>query len=484
MERIFLGLIDLKRFLFVFVLIVFPHFNIFSSGAGLRLSPDVSSEMLDAGFWISRSENAEKVMLNPEEIAELNKKSMEIQRNDKKTILFNLAGVAPLFESDLYKFFSPESSGRNWYRKNILEESIYCTPEYWDSLFEKVGVNALKDSEIPVELETAVCTKRSDMRIVPSDEVFSTNGSDWYDDANQESALLFNDPVLLLFRSKDELWSFVCSEYDYGWVKSDSIALCSDKDFERRLDFFRAGTSSFVTVTESLYVITSDDITLPEDGETVYDELRMGERFFCADWETAQDYFSEERFPFCSYAVEIPFRKEDGTLGNVYASVPVSAVCIGFLPYTVKNILTLAFKSLGQGYSWGGKNGLRDCSSFLMECYRCVGIQLPRNSSEQALFPAKKINLNPDFSIEYRNRILSSAVPGALLKIPSHIMMYLGEYEGRHYVIHSTYGYYETQEDIYAGRIMKVNSVNINTLDVLRGNGRSLLESVSSVLFY
>lgn len=472
----------MKRFFFIVLLIVFLQSNIFSQNDFIRLSPDVTAEMLNADFWISRFEEAEKVRLQPEEIFELNEKAMQTQRNDKKSILFNLKKFSPVSKSDFFKQVFFEPSEIKWFRKNALEESIFCSEEFWCAFYDEIGLNELKDSEEFLEPKKAVCTKRTDMRIVPSNEVFSANGTDWYDDANQESSLLFNDPVIMLYRSKNEEWSFVYSEYDYGWVRSDSIALCSDTDFEKRLDFFDAD-ASFITVTESLYIVHSDDMTAPEDGESVYRELRLGERFLCADWNTVQDYYSQERFPFCSYAVEIPFRKENGTLGTVYASVPVSAACTGFLPYTSKNVLTLLFKCLGEGYGWGGKNGLRDCSSFVMECYRCVGIQLPRNSSEQALFPAKKISLNSDFSIEYRKRIISSAVPGALLKIPSHIMVYLGEYEGKQYVIHSTYGYYETCEDIYAGRIMKINSVNINSLDVLRGNGRSLLESVSAVLF-
>lgn len=474
----------MKSFLFVFLLIIFSRFTIFSQNGSLRLSLDVEPEMLDAEFWISMSDEAEKIRLGHEEIVGLNKKSMEIKRDGKKTILFNLAEFNSISESDLFLLTLSECFGRKWYRKSILDEPVCCTSEYWNSLFEKTGINALKDSEVLIEPKKAVCNKRTDMRIVPSDEEFSANGYDWYNDINQESSLLFNDPVLMLFCSKNEEWCFICSEYDYGWVKSDSIALSSDNDFEKRLYFLTEESGSFVTVTESLYIIPSGDLTASVDGKKVYTELRMGERFFCTEWETVQVYFSEDRFPFCSYAVEIPFRKEDGTLGTAYAAVPVSAVCSGFLPFTVKNILTLAFKCLGQAYSWGGKNGLRDCSSMVMEIYRCMGFQLPRNSSEQALFPAKSIKIDGASGYEQRTVLLNGIMPGAVLKIPGHVMLYLGSSDERHYVIHSTSGYYESEEDIAAGKLMNVNSVCVTSLDMLMGNGKTLLESVSSVLFY
>ena len=58
------------------------------------------------------------------------------------------------------------------------------------------------------------------------------------------------------------------------------------------------------------------------------------------------------------------------------------------LPLTRANIIRQAFKFLGERYGWGHDYNARDCSGFVSEVYRSMGVQMPRNTSDQGVSPA------------------------------------------------------------------------------------------------
>jgi len=55
------------------------------------------------------------------------------------------------------------------------------------------------------------------------------------------------------------------------------------------------------------------------------------------------------------------------------------------LPFTRANLLRQAFRFLGERYGWGHDYQGRDCSGFVSEVYRSMGVQLPRNTSDAEL---------------------------------------------------------------------------------------------------
>ncbi|MBE8952518.1 MAG: C40 family peptidase, partial [Quinella sp. 1Q7] len=54
------------------------------------------------------------------------------------------------------------------------------------------------------------------------------------------------------------------------------------------------------------------------------------------------------------------------------------------LPCTENNLIRQAFRFLGEGYGWGGLEDGVDCSAFVQDVYRSVGIELPRDADRQA----------------------------------------------------------------------------------------------------
>ena len=45
---------------------------------------------------------------------------------------------------------------------------------------------------------------------------------------------------------------------------------------------------------------------------------------------------------------------------------------IGYVPYTQRNALNLAFNHLNSPYGWGGANGEQDCSGYLGQIFNEV----------------------------------------------------------------------------------------------------------------
>ncbi len=112
----------------------------------------------------------------------------------------------------------------------------------------------------------------------------------------------------------------------------------------------------------------------------------------------------------------------------------------GFLPYTQKNMAYQAFKMLHQPYGWGEMFGARDCSRFMMDLFSTFGILMPRNSKLQARVGISLGQLEGK-TIKEKKKILDRAIPLATtLRLPGHIMLYLGRENGKYYVIHNIWG--------------------------------------------
>jgi hypothetical protein len=96
-------------------------------------------------------------------------------------------------------------------------------------------------------------------------------------------------------------------------------------------------------------------------------------------------------------------------------------------PLSRRALLTDAFQYLGLPYGWGGYQGGRDCSRFLMDLFAGFGLDLPRHSGDQAI-AGEVIELPPDLPEPARARLIDEAHRRGLvlLHFPNHIMLYLG----------------------------------------------------------
>ena len=181
------------------------------------------------------------------------------------------------------------------------------------------------------------------------------------------------------------------------------------------------------------------------------------------------------------YVIKIPFRERDGRLTFRNGYIPVDDdVYYGFLPYTQKNLAQQAFKMLHQPYGWGEMSGGRDCSRFIMDLFNTFGILMPRNSNLQAKMGIP-LGALEGTTIEEKKKILDRAVPLAtLLRMPGHIMLYLGRHNGEHYAIHSIWGIHNGGK---SGPVYKkIGKVAVTDLNLGKGgpNG-SLLHRLTEI---
>jgi hypothetical protein len=232
-----------------------------------------------------------------------------------------------------------------------------------------------------------------------------------------------------------------------GWIKADSIALASDKstifDYVNNKDFL---------------MVTGKKIEV--DMENFNREFALGTKLFLVKAE--HEAVNED------YTVKIPERSSTGELNFTYGKVSKSQdVSLGYLPYTRYNIVTEAFKFLGTEYDWGDKHSGRDCSSFILYIYKTFGFNLPRNTKEQEESSNDVIKFNTSDTLQKRIEILKQLKAGDVVYTQGHTMMYLGEYNGNNYIIHSFYGSEMGDKAVKQVVVTPLNSKNITLLGKL-----------------
>ena len=85
--------------------------------------------------------------------------------------------------------------------------------------------------------------------------------------------------------------------------------------------------------------------------------------------------------------------------------------------------------------------GEQDCSKFLQEIYATTGLHLPRNSASQSDVGEAKIELDGLVKESKHRLVKSAALTGiSILHLKGHIVLYLGEYKGEPYIIHTVWG--------------------------------------------
>lgn len=261
-----------------------------------------------------------------------------------------------------------------------------------------------------VEVRLGIVTNRCDLKSVPTSVGFYAYGDGHYS-AIQETELITGFPVWILHESGDGEFFFVQSYYYAGWIPSDAVGICSREEFSELAD---VRGKHFVTVTAPRLDVNGT-------------RLDMG---------AVLPYLSEDESVF---RVSLPSRDENGRLTMREERLAKSDSVLGSLPYTAENVINQAFAFLGTPYGWGGADGNVDCSGFICAVFRCFGMYLPRNTGEQSRYNGEIVNLAGLPANQKYAEFAALAHPSTV-HWTGHVMLYLGEKNGSHYVIHAPQG--------------------------------------------
>lgn len=428
----------------------------------VALLPGTTNEMLEAEYWLNRIADTDRVLMNENMILQFNHKNVKEAGEQMKR--YNLLEFGESIDrEDLVSMISA---------MDLPDETLYCGGrELEDSIRIEISDNRnLSGVPFNTPVRYGVCTRRSSIRMFPSYRNINEAPDDIDTDILQCSAILINEPVLVLLESSDRHFLFIrCSYYD-GWVSTEAIAFCKERSMW--IDLFYTPYKTM----DDFIVVTANRICLPyhqEQPDISLLELTMGIRF--AIDRSVKNIWN-------NYVVRIPVRSQNGDLKMESASIPVSSgIHRGYISYTTSNVLKLAFQTLGETYGWGGSADTRDCSSLAMELYRCFGFQLPRDSWSFAyLRGCVSYTDFRDMTIKDREDLFRKLRPGAIIGWPGHTMLYIGHVEERFYVINYV-GHFSVRKQGAVPKRLKVNMCMVNDLNVERDNGLTWLETLQYV---
>ncbi|EMT39777.1 Cell wall-associated hydrolases (invasion- associated proteins) [Thermoanaerobacter thermohydrosulfuricus WC1] len=422
---------------------------------------EVIEDMLSPEYWIRKIDNADKVIMTPQEIENFNRKIINkvgmvcdietYKESLKKDELIKLTKSYEIPKKPMYNRYG-----------NLIEEDFY------DDVIENTNLEKIEDVN-PVKYGIAI--RNTSIRSFPTEEAVFDKQGDIEFDRFQETGCQAFEPLVILHKSKDKKWYFV-QMYNYsGWIKAEDIAVAKNK--KELFDYINS--LSFLLVTGN-YIKTQSN---PFDKNVSKLEFTMGTKIYLEKENILHQIGNQSVIG--NYLVKLPVRNEEGNLDFRYALISKKEdVNVGYLPYTRENILKQAFKLIGDRYGWGDSLGGRDCSSYIMYIFKTFGIRLPRNADEQEISEGKSYKFTEEMPIEERIKVFDSVKPGALVYMPGHAMMYIGKEKGIPYIIHDFHGYGEKKEDKY--EFIPVNEVMVTSVLLPTASGVPFIEKFTSVL--
>jgi hypothetical protein len=451
-------------FLFILILLLFfltPIRKVPGVLAASSRLPDVAPEMERPEFWIKKIKDPMNLFLTPEKIRKMNEENLGRQDlhlcriKDLKED-WTREEIFSLLKSD-WEDFGKTAEAR--YGKNGMP----LGESFWNEIKNKLDRESIGESS---RMLYALVVKGTDIRVFPTDEPSVSTPGRYEFDRFQHSSISPGSPVGIYHFSKDKEWAYGQTPFIRGWVRTNDLAIANER-------------TEVVNYEESM-----DRLTVTGNFIHVFCDPSLRERGFLAQMGDTFPLLSipgSTQTTNACYVILIPSRGDNGKLtfqkGYIRADDDVHR---GFLSYTQEIVARQAFKMLNHPYGWGDRLGGRDCSRFLMDLFRIFGILMPRNSSEQARV-GMDLGRVKGMTEKGKQKVLDQAIPlVTTLRIPGHIMLYLGKNKGRYYVIHSIWG---IQRHGTAGSdVEKIGKVVVSDLGLGRsGPDGSLLHRLEDV---
>lgn len=427
----------------------------------LRTAPNVSREMLSADYWISKTYDADKIILPTQTILDLNRREDNKNSSNEEKFAYYASNKknSKISKAKLLEFLNFN------FNVDLYKDGEKISEAYKRNLLEFRNLKEIKEENI---VSYGFILRRGSLRILPTEDLLTLDEVRSFYDESLNSSVLMNEPVIVLHQTADATWYYVMTSYCCGWVPVTNIAFCHSYEEWNKY----RNPEDFIIVAENKFNLDYDFM----NDRISEVEVSMGTKLQLVP---VSEYSKSEegREAFDNYIVRIPDRSQGGFLMFHNAYIPLRhSVSLGYVPYTRENLLKIAFTSLGERYGWAGMFDARDASQFVMELYRCFGFDLPRATPALLPMNAPTIDMT-DMSVEHKKSILKYTPAGSILLMPGFAMIYLGEVDGKYYVISSS------GENIYStsSKVMQTQGVSVYDLDTKRKNGVSLIDAITKI---
>jgi len=248
----------------------------------------------------------------------------------------------------------------------------------------------------------------TDFRCVPLASGLYRKHIDKLFDRNQCSRLHPGEIVRVLRKSADGRWMYGRAGHGVGWLDPTALGPPMTADAMRALR----------DATPRLTIL--DDWIPAERADGTLHLLRFGTGFPLVAADEAR------------WQILVP--TETGWDDAFVARAPGAVE--GYLPLTRRAFFALLFARLGDPYGWGGTGSGRDCSGLLLDAAASFDLRLGRNSSIQGQAGWTRVDVAGQADRDKLAAIRAAAAQGVVfLYMPGHIMVYLGELDGRAYAI-------------------------------------------------
>ncbi len=374
--------------------------------------PNVEEAYLSSEFWISRFPSAQRVLMERAEIQQINR--MALNDETKLSDLFKEG------TDDVHQVKQTYASIRQQFQRGTYYDhtALQISQDFFDRLFERMDLERMPEDSEPV---FSLITRETDLRELPTEEVITKWPGDMAFDAIQYARLECGTVALVLHHTADRKWCLIKTSFATGWIRSLDLAVTS-----------RPEAARFVGLPPLVITGAQAHVYLDPSFNLYGTSLPMG-----------------AVLPFVvrdgGFQVLIPTRDGEGRmkLRTGYLR-DTEDVHIGYLPYTMENVIRQAFKLYGVRYGWGGTYGGRDCSRFIRDVFRTFGFNMPENSYRQSnIIFTQRIDVAGKRSREKMKILRNCEGKPALLYMKGHIVLYLGFVNDRPYAMHSTWGYRE-----------------------------------------
>ncbi|HYQ57561.1 MAG TPA: hypothetical protein VEP89_09465, partial [Draconibacterium sp.] len=400
--------------------------------------PGTLPEMRETSYWIDKMDSPDEVVLTTEQIEEKNAayekrlreildsespKSEQIGRELRKAGLFaiypDLSTKTPTEISDIVKEIVDQqlNSVRRGPSGNIL--GIENSEGEMVGIRNELAFDQIKDQ---ITIQPGITVKTGLLKIIPSLRYeyvgYMSSSRDW--DMWNLDIVPIGSKVQILHTSASGGHVFVLSDRGYGWLKSEEVALCSEKEAGNFID------------TEDFWICTDDMTPFYSDESCTYTSgwMRMGDKLPATK---------------NSKIIMVPTRQANGGLEIQEAWLKTTSdVSKGYLPYTRKNVVIQAFKMLDNMYDWTGGFYGRNHMTVLRDLYSSFGFELPANGGMTLLsvYSPREDMITPDAGKEKQYEAILSHEPLLTIDVCSsgHSLIVLGEYNGEP-ITFDTHGY-------------------------------------------